>query len=123
MKTIYFYLIITIKIVEWGDFYENSILKRIFVILLSGVMAFSAYGSMPISTISVSATETSLSNMPAAITGLKFTSQTNSITLSWNMSEDASGYYVYVKSSKEPYNFLNMLLLKMEKLQVGQAKI
>lgn len=102
---------------------KNSIFKRIFVILLSGIIAFSAYGSMPISTISVSATETSLSNMPAAITGLKFTSQTNSITLSWNMSEDASGYYVYVKSSKEPYNFLNMLLLKMEKLQVGQAKI
>lgn len=23
MKTIYFYLIITIKIVEWGDFYEK----------------------------------------------------------------------------------------------------
>ena len=84
---------------------KNSIFKRIFVILLSGIIAFSAYGSMPISTISVSAAETSLSNMPAAITGLKFTSQTNSIPLSWNMSEDASGYYVYVKSSKEPYNF------------------
>ena len=49
---------------------KNSIFKRIFVILLSGIIAFSAYGSMPISTISVSAAETSLSNMPAAITGL-----------------------------------------------------
>lgn len=95
---------------------KNSIFKRIFVILLSGIIAFSAYGSMPISTISVSAAETSLSNMPAAITGLKFTSQTNSITLSWNMSEDASGYYVYVKSSKEPYNFFKYATIEDGKI-------
>ena len=84
---------------------KNSIFKRIFAILLSSVIAFSAYSSMPISINSVSATEIASSNIPAAITGLKFTSQTNSITLSWDMSEDASGYYIYVKSSKEPYNF------------------
>ena len=84
---------------------KKSILKRIFAILLSSAIMFSACASIPISTFSVSAAETASNNIPSAVTGLKFTSQTNSITLSWNESEGASGYYIYLKSSKEPYNF------------------
>lgn len=85
---------------------SKKLKTRIFAAVLSGIVAFSAYGSMPTAVLSATAAETAVSgNIPSAVTDLSFSSQANSITLSWSASEGASGYYIYVKSSKEPYNF------------------
>lgn len=82
--------------------------KRIFAALLSGIVAFSSYGSLPINAVTTTTVATASTDAPASVTGLKYKSKTNSITLSWTASADASGYYIYVKSTKEPYNFYKL---------------
>lgn len=81
--------------------------KKIFAAVLSGIVTFSAYAYLPITAMTTTAVAAS-TDAPASVTGLKYISKTDSITLSWTASADASGYYIYVKSTKEPYNFYKL---------------